>query len=99
MVPQTPNGREDGGAFLMAGIDWLEEKVGAPQFDRKVANLIDDEQGDPFDEAWAVMASLVKVHSEDNLDDRPSFQAKAAYPAGARADASCDASFAITPAA
>ena len=39
--------------FLVAGIDQLEEQVGAAGFDRQVADLIDDEQGDPVDVAQA----------------------------------------------
>ena len=44
---------EDGGALLVAGIDQLEEQVGAAGLDRQVADLIDDEQGDPVDVAQA----------------------------------------------
>ena len=37
---------EDGGALLVAGIDQLEEQVGAAGLDRQVADFIDDQQGD-----------------------------------------------------
>ena len=40
-VFKTPIGGEDGGALLVAGIDQLEEQVGAAGFDRQVADLIE----------------------------------------------------------
>ena len=52
-VFKTPIGGKDGGALLVAGIDQLEEQVGAAGFDRQVADLIDDEQCDPVDVAQA----------------------------------------------
>ena len=52
-VPEAAIGCEDGGALLVAGVDQLEEQVGAAGFDRQVADLIDDEQGDPVDVAQA----------------------------------------------
>ena len=52
-VPEAAIGGKDGGALLVAGIDQLEEQVGAAGFDRQVADLIDDEQCDPVDETQA----------------------------------------------
>ena len=52
-VSEAAIGGEHGGAFLVAGIDQLEEQVGAAGFDRQVANLIDDQQGDPVNIAQA----------------------------------------------
>ena len=52
-VPEAAIGGKDGGALLVAGIDQLEEQVGAAGFDRQVADLIDDKQGDPVDVAQA----------------------------------------------
>ena len=46
-------GGEYGGALLVAGVDQLEEQVGAVGFDGQVADLIDDEQGSPVDVAQA----------------------------------------------
>ena len=55
-VFKTPIGGEDGSAHLVAGIDQLEEQVGAAELQGQVTHLIDDEQGDPVDEAqgWVV---------------------------------------------
>ena len=56
IVPQSLKpaiGGKDGGALLVAGVDQLEEQVGAAGLDRQVADLIDDEQGDPVDVAQA----------------------------------------------
>ena len=47
-VPEAAIGGEDGGALLVAGIDQLEEQVGAAGFDRQVADLIDDEQASDY---------------------------------------------------
>ena len=52
-VLEAAIGGKDGGALLVAGIDQLEEQVGAARLDRQVAHLIDDEQGDPVDVAQA----------------------------------------------
>ena len=52
-VLEAAIGGEHGGAFLVAGIDQLEEQVGAAGFDRQVADLIDDQQGDPVNIAQA----------------------------------------------
>ena len=52
-VPEAAIRGEDGGALLVAGIDQLEEQVGAAGLDRQVADFIDDEQGDPVDIAQA----------------------------------------------
>ena len=46
-------GGKHGGALLVAGVDQLEEQVGAAGFDGQVADLIDDEQGSPVDVAQA----------------------------------------------
>ena len=55
-VPEAAIGGEDGSAFLVAGIDQLEEQVGAAGLQGQVTHLIYDEQGDPVDEAqgWVV---------------------------------------------
>ena len=55
-VPEAAIGGEDGSAHLVAGIDQLEEQVGAAELPGQVTHLIDDEQGDPVDEAqgWVV---------------------------------------------
>ena len=52
-VPEAAIGGEDGGALLVAGIDQLEEQVGAAGLQGQVADLIDDQQGDPVDVAQA----------------------------------------------
>src|SRR4029077_1755465 len=48
-------GGEDHGAALVAGIDELEEQVGAAGGDRQVSDLVDDEQGVAGDEANALL--------------------------------------------
>lgn len=47
-------GGEDHGAAFVAGIDELEEQVAAALDDRQVADLIDDEQLGPAEEAQAL---------------------------------------------
>jgi len=52
----TPFGKaaiagQDHGALFVAGIDELEEEVGAAVGDREVANLVDDEERGPAVEA------------------------------------------------
>ena len=52
-VLEAAIGGEHGGAFLVAGVDQLEEQVGPAGFDRQVADFVDYEQGDPVDVAQA----------------------------------------------
>ena len=52
-VLEATIGGEDSGAFLVAGIDQLEEQVGAAGLQGQVTDLIDDEQGGPVDVAQA----------------------------------------------
>ena len=40
-LAKTPVGGEDDGAALVAGVDQLEEQVGATLLHRQVANLVD----------------------------------------------------------
>ena len=48
---KTAVGCQDHGAFLVAGIDQLEEQIAARWDDRQVADFIDDEQGEATEEA------------------------------------------------
>ena len=50
-VLEAAIGGEHGGALLVAGVDQLEEQVGAAGVNGQVADLIDDEQGSPVDVA------------------------------------------------
>ncbi len=44
-------GREDHGALFVAGVDELEEQVGAARRDREITDLVDDQQRCPGEEA------------------------------------------------
>jgi hypothetical protein len=62
-------GGEDHRAFLVAGVDQLEEQVGAAGGDRQVADLVDDEQARPGEEADLVAEAAVAFGAAERLDE------------------------------
>ena len=62
-------GGEDHRALLVTGVDQLEEHVGAAGGDRQVADLVDDEQARPGQEADLVAEATLAFGAAEGVDE------------------------------
>ena len=66
---KAPVRGEDHRAFLVAGVDQLEEQIAAAGHDRQVADLVDDKQRGAAEEADALAQTCLRVRPWQAGDD------------------------------
>jgi len=60
---------QDHGAALVAGVDELEEQIAAAGDDREIADLVDDEQARPAEEADALLQASFALGTGERRDE------------------------------